>query len=70
MQNDHHKKVTLPRPAPFLEAAHNPENPDPWQSLWLDQSTSINAGVKLAWLRDSNTWSRQFYCHLYVHWQG
>jgi len=60
MHNNHHKKVALPRPAPFLEAAHNPENPNPWQSLWLDHSITINEGVKLAWLRDSNTWSRQF----------
>ena len=60
MDNLHQKKVALPRATPFLEAAHNPENPDPWQSIWLDQSTPINAGVKLAWLRDSNTWSRQF----------
>lgn len=60
MDNTHQKKVALPRSAPNLEAAHNPENPDPWQSLWLDQSTPINLGVKQAWLRDSNTWSRQF----------
>ena len=60
MNNLNQKKVALPRLAPFLEAVHNPENPNPWQSIWLDRSTPINAGVKLAWLRDSNTWSRQF----------
>ena len=60
MDNLHSKKVALPRATPFLEAAHQPENPDPWQSLWLDHSTTIHAGVKQAWLRDSNTWSRQF----------
>lgn len=54
------KKVTLPRDYPELVAAHNPADPDPWQTLWLDNSTPINAGVKKAWLYDSNTWSRQF----------
>jgi len=60
VDNRRQKKVALPRSAPNLEAAHNPDDPDPWQSLWLDQSTPINPGVKQAWLRDSNTWSRQF----------
>lgn len=54
------KKVTLPRDHPDLEAPHNPTNPDPWQTLWLDNSSPIKAGVKKAWLYDSNTWSRQF----------
>ncbi len=54
------KKVTLPRPYPELEEPHNPANPDPWQTLWLDNSVPIHQGVKQAWLYDSNTWSRQF----------
>ena len=53
-------KVALPRACPILDAPHNPADPNPWQTLWLDQSIPINTGVKQAWLRDSNTWSRQF----------
>lgn len=53
-------KVALPRACPILDAPHNPADPNPWQTLWLDQSIPISAGAKLAWLRDSNTWSRQF----------
>jgi len=54
------KKVTLPRPYPELDQPLNPEDPDPWQTLWLDHSAPIHPGVKKAWLFDSNTWSRQF----------
>jgi hypothetical protein len=53
-------KVTLPRACAILDAPHNPADPNPWQTLWLDQSIPIHTGVKQAWLRDSNTWSRQF----------
>ena len=53
-------KVNLPRPCAILDAPHNPADPNPWQTLWLDQSIPINKGVKQAWLRDSITWSRQF----------
>lgn len=54
------KKVLLPRPFSELKEPHNPDNPNPWQTLWLDNSVPIHAGVKQAWLKDSNTWSRQF----------
>ncbi len=54
------KKTELPRPYPALDAPHNPADPDPWQTLWLDDSVPLNPAVKQAWLRDSNTWSRQF----------
>ncbi len=54
------KKVTLPRPYPALDSPHNPADPNPWQTLWLDNSVPIQQGVKQAWLYDSNTWSRQF----------
>ncbi len=57
-------KVAIPRDCPILDAPHNPADPNPWQTLWLDQSIPINAGAKLAWLRDFNTWSRQFICLL------
>ncbi len=53
-------KTALPRPYPGLDAPHNPADPDPWQALWLDQSVPLTEGVKQAWLRDSNTLSRQF----------
>lgn len=54
------KKVGLPRPCPSLHAPHNPADPDPWQALWLDRSTPLTPAVKEAWLRDSNTPSRQY----------
>lgn len=60
MYNNSSKKIHLPRECLFLEMPHNPANPDPWQSLWLDQSVPLHSGVKQSWLRDSNSWSRQF----------
>lgn len=54
------KKAMLPRACPALHALHDPGNPDPWQTLWLDRSTPLLPGVKEAWLRDSSTVSRQF----------
>lgn len=54
------KKVTLPRDYPELSQPHNPADPDPWQTLWLDNSAPISTSVKKAWLYDTNTWSRQF----------
>lgn len=54
------KKITLPRDYPALSAPHNPDDPDPWQTLWLDNSVPMHQGVKQAWLYDSNTWSRQY----------
>lgn len=54
------KKITLPRDYPALNVPHNPDDPDPWQTLWLDNSTPMHQGVKKAWLYDSNTWSRQY----------
>lgn len=53
-------KVALPRGFAPLDAPHAPDDPDPWQTLWLDNSVPVNPGVKAAWLRDSATWSRQF----------
>lgn len=54
------KKTSLPRACRFVDAPHNPADPDPWQTLWLDRSVPIHPGVKQAWLRDSDTKSRQF----------
>ena len=53
-------KVQLPRPYPALDEPHNPADPNPWQTIWLDGSVPLHRGVKQAWLYDSNTWSRQF----------
>jgi len=53
-------KTELPRPYPTLESPHDPADPDPWQTLWLDNSVPLAPAVKRAWLRDSNTPSRQF----------
>lgn len=55
------KKVALPRAWPALEAPHNPENPNQWQTLWLDSSVPLMPEVKQAWLRDSDTVSRQYF---------
>lgn len=53
-------KVSLPRPYPVLHGAHNPDDPDPWQTLWLDGSVPLTPAVKEAWLYDSASRSRQF----------
>lgn len=50
----------LPRDYPFLNHAYDFNNPNPWQTLYLDNSVPIHDGVKKAWLYDSQTWSRQF----------
>lgn len=44
----------------FESMPHDPRDPNPWQALYLDQSTPIDPRVKAAWLRDSSSWSRQF----------
>lgn len=44
----------------FEEMAHDPDDPNPWQALYLDQSTPIRPSVKDKWLRDSSSVSRQF----------
>ncbi|MBI3775795.1 MAG: hypothetical protein HY273_09635 [Gammaproteobacteria bacterium] len=36
------KKTKLPRDCAFLEQPHNPDNPNQWQTLWLDRSTIPN----------------------------
>lgn len=54
------KKIPLPRRFDAAELPHNPADPNPWQTLWLDNSVPMHHGVKQAWLYDSNTWSRQF----------
>ena len=44
----------------FETMPHDPRDPNPWQALYLDQSTPIDENVKRAWLRESSSWSRQF----------
>jgi len=39
---------------------HDPEDPNPWQALYLDRSTPFPDAVKAAWLRDSSSVSRQY----------
>ena len=38
-------KTELPRPYPALEAPHNPADPNPWQTLWLDGSVPLASVV-------------------------
>jgi hypothetical protein len=44
----------------MITDAHDPNDPDPWAALYLDQSTPLPDEVKKAWLRDSASASRQF----------
>ena len=39
---------------------HDPEDPNPWYALYLDQSTPLRPSVKERWLRDSSSCSRQY----------
>ncbi|MBM5571920.1 MULTISPECIES: DUF6999 family protein [Deefgea] len=44
----------------FLNEPHDPRDPNPWQALYLDQSTPLPNHVKHAWLTDSASSSRQY----------
>jgi len=48
---------TLPN---FLLDDHNPADPSPWLALYLDHSSPLSDEIKLAWLTDSASPSRQF----------
>lgn len=39
---------------------HDPSDPSPWLALQLDRSTPLSDAVKLAWLTDSRSASRQY----------
>lgn len=39
---------------------HDPNDPNPWHALYLDQSTPIRPSVKEKWLMDSSSLSRQY----------
>lgn len=44
----------------FLEGPHDPRDPNPWMAVYLDRSIPIAENVKLAWLTDCSSKSRQF----------
>ncbi|XZG69544.1 DUF6999 family protein [Chitinibacteraceae bacterium HSL-7] len=44
----------------FMADAHDPRDPSPWLALYLDQSTPLPDHVKMAWLKDSSSRSRQY----------
>jgi len=44
----------------FENMQHDPDDPNPWQALYLDQSTPIRPVVKEMWLKNSSSVSRQF----------
>jgi hypothetical protein len=50
----------MTRSVDFDTMHHDPNDPNPWLALYVDQSTPIDAEVKRAWLADSSSWSRQF----------
>ncbi|MGH1404010.1 MAG: DUF6999 family protein [Alphaproteobacteria bacterium] len=45
----------------FDPAQYNPEDPDPWLALALDQSTFFDQSAKEALLRNNATWSRRLF---------
>jgi hypothetical protein len=45
--------------APIAQQIHDPNNPDPWLALGLDQSTFFDQPAKEALLRNNDTWSRK-----------
>src|SRR5262245_37115966 len=44
---------------PIAQQIHDPNNPDPWMALALDQSTFFDQSAKEALLRNNDTWSRK-----------
>lgn len=44
----------------FANMQHDPDDPNPWQALYLDQSTPIRPSSKMMWLTNSSSSSRQF----------
>lgn len=44
----------------FEKMVNDPDDPNPWHALYLDQSTPIRPSVKAKWLKDSSSLSRQF----------
>jgi hypothetical protein len=44
----------------FLSQGHDERDTSPWLALYLDQSTPLPEEVKMAWLADSSSGSRQY----------
>ena len=45
----------------FENMVHDPDDPSPWQAIYLDKSVPIPDEVKEAWLTDTSTWCRQYF---------
>lgn len=45
---------------PFVDMAHDPNDPDPWLALYLDQSLPIDAEAKRCLLVGARSWSRRW----------
>lgn len=43
----------------YEDAIYDPEDPDPWYALYLDQSLYLDEGAKSAMLRGNESWSRR-----------
>ncbi len=44
----------------FLDQTHDPNDPNPWLALYMDERTPLPDHVKRAWLSDSASTSRQY----------
>lgn len=44
----------------FANMEHDPDDPSPWQAMYLDQSTPLRPSTKARWLINSSSVSRQF----------
>ncbi len=44
----------------FANMQHDPDDPSPWQAMYLDQSTPLRPSSKTMWLINSSSNSRQF----------
>lgn len=47
-------------PADWSNWQHDPDDPNPWYTLYVDSVTPLSAEVKQAWLMDSSRKSRQY----------
>lgn len=48
-------------PLDFENLKYDPEDPNPWQALYLDSSTPLRPSVKKMWLQSASSLSRQFF---------
>jgi hypothetical protein len=58
--NAHVSLKPSPYPADFDPAGYNPSDPDPWLTLYVDQSLPIADEAKAALLRGNRSWSRRW----------